>query len=167
MLPLTKVSHEHHEVLWRYVHQLNDLAECLDCDCLDSGRLLAQLPLMREVHAGLADHLVPHMETVEAAVFPTLERLASTRGTTVPMAAEHDGIRRLVGVFGAFTDNPPAHVDRANVLALRRVLIRLHALLTAHLVEEELYIPILEGRLTSVEEAALARALDHQSMETL
>jgi hypothetical protein len=167
MLPLTKVSHEHHEVLWRFVNQLNDLAECLDCDCLDSGRLFAQLPLMREVHDGLRDRLIPHMDTVEAAVFPTLERLANSRGTMIPMVTEHEEIRRLVGVLGAFTDNPPAHVDRVNVLALRRVLIRLYALLKTHLAEEELYIPILEGRLTPVEEAVLARALDHQAVEPL
>ena len=48
MLPLTRVSHEHHDLLWGYVNQLNDLADCLNCDCLDSGRLVAQLPLMRE-----------------------------------------------------------------------------------------------------------------------
>jgi hypothetical protein len=167
MLPLTKVSHEHHEVLWRFVNQLNDLADCLDCDCLDSGRLIDKLPQMREVHEGLTHRLIPHMETVEAAVFPTLERLASSSGTTVPMGKEHQEIRRLVGALGAFTNTPPAHVDRAAVLALRRVLIRLYALLKTHLTEEELYIPILEGRLTTVEEAVLARALDHQAVEPL
>ena len=167
MLPLTKVSHEHHDLLWSYVNQLNDLADCLNCDCLDSGRLVAQLPLMREVHDGLTKSLIPHMETVEAAVFPTLEQLASSSGTMVPMVAEHEEIRRLVAALGAFTDHPPAHVDRVAVLALRRVLIRLYALLKTHLTEEELYIPILEDRLTPVEEAALARALDHQAVEPL
>jgi hypothetical protein len=53
------------------------------------------------------------------------------------------------------------------VLALRRVLLRLHALLKTHLSEEELYIPILEDRLTPAEEAALARALDHLAAEPL
>ncbi len=47
------------------------------------------------------------------------------------------------------------------VLALRRVLLRLYVLLKTHLSEEELYLPILEDRLTSSEEGALARALDH------
>ena len=39
MQPLTRVSHEHHDLLWRYVNQLHDLADCLDCDCFDSGGL--------------------------------------------------------------------------------------------------------------------------------
>ena len=167
MQPLTRVSHEHHDLLWRYVNELNDLADCLNCDCLDTARLVAQLPRLREVHDGLTGRLVPHMETVEAAVFPTLERLTAERGMTVPMATEHQEIRRLVAALGAFIDNLPAHVDRTAVLALRRVLLRLYALLKTHLSEEELYIPILEDRLTPAEEAALARALDHQAVEPL
>jgi hypothetical protein len=159
---LTRVSHEHHDVLWHYVNQLNDLADCLNCDCLDSARLVAQLPELREVHDGLVNRLIPHMETVEAAVYPTLERLMAGRETGVPLVEEHAEIRRLVAALGEFTTGDPAHADRVAVLALRRVLLRLYALLKTHLSEEELYIPILEDRLTPVEEAALARALDHQ-----
>jgi hypothetical protein len=168
MQQLTRVSHEHHALLWRYVDQLDDLADCLDCDCLDSARLVAQLPLLREVHGGLTSHLIPHMEAVEAAVHPTLQRLLADHGTTVPMAIEHAEIRRLVTALGTFASpRPEAHGDRAAVLALRRILLRLHALLKAHLSEEELYLPILEDRLTPAEEAALARALDHLAAERL
>lgn len=167
MQPLTRISHEHHDVLWRYVNQLLDLADCLDCDCLDSARLAEQLPQLRETHDGLKNHLIPHMEAVEAAVHPTLERLLADRQASVPMATEHREIRRLVAAVGAFADEPSAHADRTAVLALRRVLLRLHALLKTHLSEEELYIPILEDRLTPAEEAALARALDHLAAEPL
>ena len=167
MQPLTKVSHEHHDLLWRYVNQLNDLADCLNSDCLDSAWLVVQLPQLREVHDGLTNHLIPHMETVEAAVYPTLERLLAHRQATVPMAAEHQEIRHLVDALGALCDDPATHADRSAVLALRRILLRLHTLLRTHLSEEELYIPILADRLTPVQEAALARALDHLTTERL
>jgi iron-sulfur cluster repair protein YtfE (RIC family) len=168
MLPLTKVSHEHHELLWRYVRQLDELADGLDCDCLDSGVLTVELPRLREVYEGLQTQLIPHMEAVEAAVHPTLERLLEDRSTTVPMAAEHEEIRRLVSTFATYaTDDPAAHADRMSVLALRRVLLRLYVLLKTHLSEEQLYIPILEDGLRPAEEAALARALDHLASERL
>ncbi|MHB8960781.1 MAG: hemerythrin domain-containing protein [Candidatus Limnocylindrales bacterium] len=167
MQPLAAVSHEHHHLLWHYVDLLDELAECLECDCLDTVGLVGQMPLLREAHQGLLDHLVPHMDTVEATVFPTLERLAAPLGATVPMVSEHEEIRRLVARLGSFIEDLPSDVDRASVLTLRRILLRLHSLLKAHLAEEELYIPILEDRLTSVEEAALARALDHQAVEPL
>jgi hypothetical protein len=168
MLPLTKVSHEHHEQLWRYVNQLNDVAECLDCDCLDRLGLVSVLPMLQDVHEGLVTRLIPHMEAVEAAVHPTLERLMADRGTTAPMAEEHQEIRRLVATLGTYAaDDPAARSDRSAVLGVRRVLLRLYALLKAHLTEEELYIPILEDRLTPPQEAALARALDHLASERL
>ena len=59
------------------------------------------------------------------------------------------------------------HADRMAVLALRRVLLRLYVLLKTLPSEEELYIPILEDRLTPAQEAALARALDHLATERL
>jgi hypothetical protein len=161
MLPLTKVSHEHHDLLWRVVNQLNDLADCLSSDCLDSGWLIAELPQLREIHDGLTTRLLPHMDAVEAAVWPTLERLAD-RGTTLPMADEHEEIRCLVTKLGSFLgDSPAREPDRIAALGLRRVLLRLYVLLKAHLSEEELYVPILEDRLTPAQEQALARALDH------
>lgn len=165
--PLTRISHEHHDRMWRHVNQLSDLAECLNCDCLDSGRLVAQLPELREAVDGLNSLLIPHMEAVEAAVHPTLERILADRRRMLPMAAEHVEIRRLVTSLAVFADDPVAHADRVAVLALRRILLRLHALLSAHLTEEALYIPILGDRLTPAEEAALARALDYLAAERL
>ena len=167
MQNLPRVSHEHHDRLWHYVERLDELADRLSSDALDTTRLIGELPELRELHDGLTTMLIPHMETVEAAVYHTLERLLAGRQTTAPMAIEHEEIRRLVGAIGEFAEHPQAHTDRGAVLALRRVLLRLHALLKAHLSEEELYIPILEDRLTPVEEAALARALDHVAAERL
>jgi hypothetical protein len=167
MQALPRVSHEHHDRLWHHVDQLNSLADCMNTDCLDTARLSERLPELRDLHQGLTTLLIPHMEVVEAAVYPTLERLLAERQTTVPMAREHVEIRRLVGAIGEFAEHPEAHADRGAVLALRRVLLRLYALLSAHLAEEELYIPILEDRLTPPEEAALARALDHVAAERL
>ena len=158
------MSHEHHDRLWHFVHQLNSLADRLSSDSLDTTRLIEEL---RELHDGLTSMLIPHMETVEAAIYPTLERLLTDRQTTAPMAREHVEIRRLVRVIGEFADHPQGHADRGAVLALRRVLLRLYALPRRISLEETLYIPILEGKLTPAEEAALARALDHVAAERL
>jgi hemerythrin-like domain-containing protein len=106
------------------------------------------------------------METVEAAVYPTLERLVADRPISVPMAAEHQEIRRLVSALGKETsESSLERADRSTVLLLRRILLRLYVLLKTHLAEEELYLPILEDRLTPMHEAALARALDHLAAE--
>jgi iron-sulfur cluster repair protein YtfE (RIC family) len=163
---LTRVSHAHHDVLMGYANQLNDLAGCLSGDCLDTAGLLNAAPKLREAHHALLTRLIPHMETVEAAVYPTLERFVADRPISVPMAAEHQEIRRLVSALGKETsESSLERADRSTVLLLRRILLRLYVLLKTHLAEEELYLPILEDRLTPMHEAALARALDHLAAE--
>ena len=167
MQQLTRVTHEHHDRLWHYIDQLDELADCLNPDCLDSGRLRDRMPELRELHRNLTDILIPHMEAVEFAVYPTVERLLKDSGRTAPMAREHAEIRRMVAQIGEFADNPETHGDRAAVLGLRRVALRLYAMLKAHLCEEEIYLPILEDTLTPAQEAALARALDHVAAELM
>jgi hypothetical protein len=167
MQPLTKVSHEHHDRLWGYVHELDRLADCFDCDCLDIWPLTEQMPRLRALHDGLVTQLIPHMEAVEAAVYPTLDRLLPGRADEAPMIAEHKEIRRLVAVLGEYVDGRSEHADWATVIMFRRVALRLHALLKAHLSEEEIYIPILEDQLTPGAQAAIARAIDHLASERL
>jgi hemerythrin-like domain-containing protein len=166
MLALTKVSHEHHDVLMGHANRLNELADRLSGDALDTAQLIEVVPDLRDTHDALLTQLIPHMETVEAAVYPTLERLVVDRQISVPMAAEHGEIRRLVATLGGLiSEGSLERADRSTVLMLRRVLLRLYVLLKTHLAEEELYIPILEDRLTPAHEAALARALDHLAAE--
>jgi hypothetical protein len=105
--------------------------------------------------------LMPHMDAVEAAVYPTLERILNEREASAPMRLEHEEIRRSVERLGAIVGGPDPTFDRGSVLALRRVMLRPHVLLKTHLDEEELYLPILEDRLSPQGEAALGRALDH------
>ncbi len=167
MQQLTKVSHGHHDRLWGYVNQLDEMADCLDADCLDSARMESGLQQLRELHEGLTSQLLPHMEAVEAAVHPTLERILGDAEVAAAMTGEHEEIRRLVAMLEGFVADSTAHQDRAAVLGLRRVLLRLYSLLKTHLAEEELYIPILEDRLTPAQEAAIARALDHVAAERL
>jgi hypothetical protein len=77
------------------------------------------------------------------------------------MRHEHDEIRRLTGVIGHFVAHPDGHVDRGVVLLMRRTLLRLYAMLKVHLLEEDLYLPILEDRLTAEEAGEIVHALDH------
>jgi Hemerythrin HHE cation binding domain len=167
MQTLPVVSHEHHDRLHAIVDQLNELGDCSNGDCLDTSRLIEARPTIEVIYQGLTTLLIPHMEAVEAAVYPTLERLLAGRETMAPMRQEHAEIRRLTGVIGHFVDHPEAHVNRGTVLLMRRALLRLYAILKAHLIEEELYLPILEDRLTAEEGVELAKALDHAAAATL
>ncbi len=161
------VSHAHHDRLRSIVDRLNSLGDCSDGDCLDTTRLIIARPAIEEIHEGLRTLLIPHMDAVEAAVYPTLERLLSDRVATVVMRHEHDEIRRLSAVIGSFVVHPEAEVHRGAVLLMRRTLLRLYAILKAHLAEEELYVPILQDTMTTAQAAALVLALDHVAAQEL
>ncbi len=167
METLPAVTHEHHDRLMAIVDELHALGDCSNGDCLDTSRLRAARPAIEKVHRDLTTLLIPHMEVVEAAVYPTLERLLPDRGETLPMRAEHAEIRRLAAIIAEFADHPEGHVDRGVVVVMRRALLRLYAILKAHLAEEALYEPILEDRLTADEATELAHALDHLATGTL
>jgi hypothetical protein len=163
MRTLSAVTHEHDVLLRDYVNRLYAMADCLGCDCLDTVGVVAGVAALRDLEQGLRERLLPHMDAVEAAVHPTLERIMDDREASAPMRHEHEEIRRLVARLGDIIDSIDDCIDRASVLMLRRVMLRLHVLLRTHLDEEELYLPILEDRMTAEGEAALARALDHMA----
>jgi hypothetical protein len=165
MQTLPAVSHEHHDRLMTIVNELNAMGDCSNGDCLDTSRLMEARPAIAEIHHGLATLLIPHMEAVEAAVYPTLERLIPE--AIPPMRHDHAEIRRLSAIIGRFVEHPEGHIDRGVVLLMRRTLLRLYAILKAHLAEEDLYVPILENRLTEEEAADLAHTLDHVVNQTL
>ena len=76
---MTRVSHAHHDVLMGYANQLNDLAECLNGDCLDTAGVTAVMPRLRDLHRALRTRLIPHMDTV---------RRPSTRRSSVSLSID-------------------------------------------------------------------------------
>ena len=161
MSALPAVSHEHHDRLHGIVGDLRVLGDCSDSDCMDTNRLIAARPAITEIYHGLVAYRIPHMEAVEAAVYPVLERILADTGSMVVMRHDHDEIRSLTAVIGEFVDHPDNDVHRGTVLLMRRALLRLYAVLRTHPSEEELYVPIMEDRLTHEQAGEIARALDH------
>ena len=161
MSTLPATSHEHHDRLYLIANQLHALSDCSDSDCMDTARLIAARPAIAEIHDGLVTYLIPHMEAVEAAVYPVLEQLLAQTGSMGVMQQDHAEIRHLTAVIGDFVDQPDDDVHRGTVLLMRRALLRLCAVLRTHLAEEELYVPIMEDRLTEAQAGEIARALDH------
>lgn len=154
---LPRVTHEHHERLMGHVDHLPTLAE-----------LLLSAPI-EELEPGLAEAddlfrglLIPHLEAAEANLYPELERLMQNRHSMKPMRNEHDAIRRRVAEYEklrtAFGGHRPS-VQQA--VSLRRVIYRLYALLKIHLVEEEIYIHLIERGVEPEAAEMLAAAMDH------
>ncbi len=157
MATLTRVSLEHRERLMKHVEALPRLADSIGA--VPASDLAASVA---EEHAFLVETLLPHMEAVEAAVYPELDRLLSCRLAMAPMEREHREVRKLVGRLGGLCDDlKRGPLSEAETVELNRVLIRLYSILKVHLREESLYVPILEHNLTQEQTDALALAMEH------
>lgn len=154
---LPKVTHEHHGRMMARVDQLPAIG-----DMLLTAPAKELKPRLDEIDELLNALLLPHMEASEANLFPELERLMQNRHSMAPMRKEHETIRRLCAaytrLYKALGDRRPS-VGQA--VALRRVVFRIYALLKIHLVEEEIYIRVIDHGVAPEAAEVLAAAMDH------
>ncbi len=154
---LPQVVHEHHERLMTMVDTLPALGDALMKDA--PAVLVARFA---ETDTFFTSVLLPHLEAAEKAIYPELERMMQNRHSMTPMRHEHQQVRSLVADFHRLSAQlaaPSQSLSRK--LALRRVIFQLYALLKIHLVEEELYVGIVNKGVTADVAEVLAAGLEH------
>lgn len=157
MPTLSQVSTEHRERLMTHVEHLPQIA-----DEIGSRPWPSVMARLTDEHGFLVETLIPHMETVDAAVHPELDRLMSCRLGMAPLEREHDEIRKLIAQLGGLVDQLSSREPTAGEsIELNRVLLKLHSILKIHLREESLYVPILEHNLSPEQAEAIAVAMEH------
>jgi hypothetical protein len=157
MPTLSQVSQEHRERLMAHVDRLPELADEIGRAAWhDIG------PRIAGEHAFLAGTLIPHMEAVDAAVHPELDRLMSCRLGMAPLEREHEEIRKLIGQLGDLVGGlSPREPTSGETVELNRILVKLYSILKVHLREESLYVPILEHNLSPEQADAIGAAMEH------
>jgi hypothetical protein len=154
---LPRVTHEHHERLMSHVDHLPAIAEMLLSAPIEELR-----PHLDEVDELLNGLLLPHLAAAEQNLYPELERMMQNRHSMTPMRREHEVLRRRAAEFttlrATIGDRRPS-IGQA--VALRRVLYRLYALLKIHLVEEEIYIHLIDRGVAPEAAEILAAAMEH------
>jgi iron-sulfur cluster repair protein YtfE (RIC family) len=157
---LPHVAHEHHERLIEHVSEMPALGAMILTAPIEELR-----PRLTATSEFLNTLLMPHLEAAEATLYPELERMFQNRHSMAPMRREHAEVRRLVAEFTrlekAVGDKRPTI---GKTVALRRVVFTLYALLEVHLVEEELYIPIVRHGVTDEAAEIIAAAIDHPGL---
>lgn len=163
MTALSATAHEHHAEIVAHIQSLLATAESLD----RLGPAEIRGTLEREL-GFLTGQLVPHMEAAERALYPSLERLLQNPHALAPLRREHADVRRLIEDLGGLAVKiGPSWTSKGDLLALRRILYRLFAIVRAHLAEEEHYLTVLAGNLSASETEALASELEHVGRQPL
>jgi iron-sulfur cluster repair protein YtfE (RIC family) len=102
----------------------------------------------------LADELIPHAHAEEAALYPVVQRAVGAPEMTATMARDHVEVGALTAELASLRDKlmVASALDDDLANGLRRVLYGLHHLVKVHFAkEEEVYLPILEARLSDAE----------------
>jgi iron-sulfur cluster repair protein YtfE (RIC family) len=116
----------------------------------------------------LAHHLIPHADAEERGLYPAVQQAVGAAQVTATMARDHVEVHRLTDELASYRQQlaSASTIDDALANGLRSVLYGLHHLVRVHFAkEEEVYLPILDERLTAEQAAAMFATMGHQHDE--
>lgn len=159
---VTEPLREEHKGLIPHIERLRLVA-----DSVGDTRPEVLRRAVEAMHDFLAHHLIPHAEAEERALYPVVGRVLGSPDATKTMSRDHVEVGRLTeelrALRNAIAAEPPSD---AQAKELRRVLYGLYALVKVHFAkEEEVYLPILDERLSAKEAQQMFEAMGHAAGE--
>jgi iron-sulfur cluster repair protein YtfE (RIC family) len=162
MTNVTQPLREEHQELLPHIERLRAVAD------LVGG---APMPLLKqgidETYDFLAYQLIPHAQAEERALYPVVQRVMGAPEATRTMVRDHVEIGRLtdeLALLRAGLSSVP--VSDVQMQSLRRVLYGLCALVKVHFAkEEEVYLPLLDARLSAAEAHQMFEAMEAAARE--
>ena len=157
MATITQPLRDEHAELLPRIETLRSAAEA--AGTLPLPELLAQVD---EAYEFLARHLIPHAEAEDRALYPVVGRVMGAPEATATMSRDHVEVGRLTGELASLRAGLAAgRSGEGETRDLRRVLYGLHALVRLHFAkEEEIYLPILDAKLSPPEAAEMFQAME-------
>lgn len=157
MVTLTQPLRDEHKELLPYIELLQTVADSIGEAPIGSLR-----QGIDEAYEFLTHHLLPHAQAEEQALYPVVGRLMGASEATATMSRDHVEVSRLVEDLGSLRSDLVSEATSADQeKALRRVLYGLYAVVKLHFAkEEEVYLPILDTRLTPEEAARMFEAME-------
>lgn len=151
---LTQPLRDEHRELLTYVDEILAVA-----DALADRPPEALADRLEQVASFLRRDLLRHAAAEEAALYPAVGRLMGAPEATATMSRDHLEIKGLSERLELLVGRPGA--VRAEPAELRRILYGLHAVVILHFAkEEEVYLPILDERMSPEDAAALFADLE-------
>jgi hemerythrin-like domain-containing protein len=144
MNTLTQPLRDEHKELFPSVDQIRQVAELIGEASVAEIRTGVE-----DVYDFLANHLKPHAEAEEAALYPVVQKVLGSPDATRTMSRDHVEVGRYIDELESLKKKLGSGVlTGEQKQSLRRVLYGVYALLKVHFAkEEEVYLPILDQRL--------------------
>ncbi len=162
MATITQPLRDEHKELVPHIETLRTVADSIGTAPEESVRRGVE-----EAYTFLTHHLIPHAQAEEKALYPVVGRLMGASEATATMSRDHVEVGRLTGELGSLQSQlVGTSVSEPQAKALRRVLYGLYALVKVHFAkEEEIYLPILDARLTPEEARQMFEAMEMAAKE--
>ena len=162
MVTLTQPLRDEHKELLPRIELLRMVAD--EIGTAAGASLLRNLD---EAYAFLTHHLIPHAQAEERALYPVVGRLMGAPEATATMSRDHREIGRLTEELRSlrpYLDG--TSISACQEQALRRIIYGLYAIVKVHFAkEEEIYLPILDARLTATEASRLFESMEQAAHE--
>lgn len=134
------------------------------CEAADGIESPAVHELVGRAVEFLTGHLIPHATAEDAALYPVVGRVMGAPGATATMSRDHVEVGRLTAQL-VECDSRWQGTAEDRALA-RRLLYGLYAIISLHFAkEEEVYLPLLDGRLTAAEASEMFVAMERAAAE--
>ncbi len=157
MTTLTQPLRDEHKELMPHIETLKSAGNAVGGTLTQSGRTLID-----ESYAFLTKHLLPHAHAEEAALYPVVQKVMGAPEGTATMSRDHVEVDRLTQELAQARSRLSGNEitpEQAN--ELRRLLYGLYTLVKVHFAkEEEVYLPLLDARLTAEEAKAMFAAME-------
>jgi iron-sulfur cluster repair protein YtfE (RIC family) len=153
MNTLTQPLRDEHKELIPHIEKILEVANSLPEASSEQIR-----DGVKDVYEFLAYHLVPHAQAEEAALYPVVQKVLGSPEATKTMSRDHVEVGRYVDELAELQ----LDISPRNFKALQRVLYGVYALVKVHFAkEEEVYLPILEERLSLDEAREMFEAMEN------
>jgi len=162
MASITQPLRDEHKELYPRVETLRLAADAVN----ESLSSLAQTRI-EEAYNFLTRQLIPHAQAEDKALYPMVQKAMGSPQATATMSRDHVEVGRLTEELGRLrVHKTQLWVTFDQAMALRRVLYGLYALVKLHFAkEEEIYLPLLDAKLTADEAKAMFENMESAARE--
>ncbi len=162
MTTLTQPLRDEHKELYPEVESLR-----LAGDAIRETLSASDRAKIDEAYAFLTHHLLPHAQAEEAALYPMVQKVMRASHATATMSRDHVEVGRLTEELGKLQAQiGTGSLTTEQVQAFRGVLYGLYTLVKVHFAkEEEVYLPLLDARLTPEEARGMFKAMEEAAHE--
>lgn len=161
MFAVTQPLRDEHRELFPMMDSLRIAAEAIGKVRSDELATLVDLAL-----DFLTRQLIPHAKAEEEVLYPMVARLMGAPAATATMSRDHTEVVRLTSELSSLRNRiNGSQLDEDQSRDLQRLMYGLHAIIKLHFAkEEEVYLPLLDARLSASEARTMFEAMEAAAM---